>query len=64
MINIRVDYVRKMLFASEHDAYVWYFAYAKCHGFDIRKNEVAYGKRRNKVMCQFVCNKKIIKKFI
>nr|KYP59904.1 Protein FAR1-RELATED SEQUENCE 5 [Cajanus cajan] len=46
-----------MEFCSEHDAYKFYFGYAKYHGFGVRKDEVGYDKNHNIVMRQFLCNK-------
>lgn len=33
------------------------FCLSKCHGFGIRKDEVAYDKKHNRVMHKFLCNK-------
>ncbi|XP_020224258.1 protein FAR-RED IMPAIRED RESPONSE 1 [Cajanus cajan] len=56
-INLTAEEILEMEFCSEHDAYKFYFGYAKYHGFGVRKDEVGYDKNHNIVMRQFLCNK-------
>ncbi|KAJ1405119.1 Zinc finger, CCHC-type [Sesbania bispinosa] len=51
------DDIRSMEFASEEHGGLFYQAYAKRHGFVVRKDEVCRDIKDNVIMRQFVCNK-------
>nr|KYP70173.1 Protein FAR1-RELATED SEQUENCE 7 [Cajanus cajan] len=56
-IDLTADDIFGLEFASKNAAYKFYFTYAKCHGFGIRKDEVGYDDKHNIVMRQYLCNK-------
>ncbi|KAJ1421159.1 Zinc finger, CCHC-type [Sesbania bispinosa] len=49
--------IRNMEFASEEHGEIFYRAYAKRHGFVVRKDEIDRDIKGNVIMRQFVCNK-------
>nr|KYP55022.1 Protein FAR1-RELATED SEQUENCE 5 [Cajanus cajan] len=56
-IDQTADDIYGLEFASENTAYKFYFTYAKCHGFGIRKDEIGYDDKHNIVIRQYLCNK-------
>ncbi|XP_020231066.1 protein FAR1-RELATED SEQUENCE 5 [Cajanus cajan] len=56
-MDLTVDDILGLEFGSEHDAYKFYFAYGKFHGFGIRKDDIGHDANGKIVMRQFLCNK-------
>lgn len=56
--DVTTDDITPIEFSCEHNAYKFYIAYTKSHGFGIRKDYVDYDMNHNIIMCQFVCIKK------
>ncbi|KAL2328787.1 hypothetical protein Fmac_022214 [Flemingia macrophylla] len=57
LMDLTEEEINAMEFGSESYAYKFYYAYGKCHGFGIRKDEVRYDENGKMVMRQFLCSK-------
>ncbi|KAJ1386973.1 Zinc finger, CCHC-type [Sesbania bispinosa] len=55
--DLTADEISNMEFCSEENAYKFYFAYAKCHGFVIRRDDLGRDKNNRMVWRQFLCNR-------
>ncbi|KAJ1428337.1 MULE transposase domain [Sesbania bispinosa] len=57
IIDLTNDDIRALEFASENHAFNFYFSYAKCKGFSMRKDDVIRDKKGMVIMRQYLCSR-------
>ncbi|KAJ1393906.1 Zinc finger, PMZ-type [Sesbania bispinosa] len=57
IIDLTNDDIRALEFASEEHAFNFYFSYAKCQGFAMRKDDVIRDKKEMVIMRQYLCSR-------
>ncbi|KAJ1408955.1 Zinc finger, PMZ-type [Sesbania bispinosa] len=57
IIDLSSNDIMGLEFGSEEDAYNFYFSYARCHGFALRKDDVIRDVKGNVIIRQYLCSK-------
>ncbi|KAJ1430921.1 MULE transposase domain [Sesbania bispinosa] len=57
IIDLTSDDISALEFCSENDAFNFYFSYARCHGFAVRRDDVIKDSKGMLIMRQFLCSR-------